>query len=216
MAKVCIRISFILCFILGFHYSYSQSIRQEVLALAHSYINVKETKENRGPEVDKIIRRCGYTPPIPWCSCLVYVIYDSCNLKTPSNPAYSPNWFTSNLTDNPLPADVVGIYFSAKGRIAHDGILDTIINKDFIYTSGNTNDYNVNEGDKVMTKRLPLTKNIYFSNWIKDKPSFHIVKPGDNLYRISLKYSTSVEAIKKVNNITNNYIRVGDKLYVPN
>lgn len=214
MAKINIRISIIFCFIFGFYISYAQSLRQQVLTLTHSYINVKETKENRGPEVDKIIRKCGYTPPIPWCMCTVYVIYDSCGIKTPNNPAYSPNWFTSNLTDNPLPADVVGIYFPAKGRIAHGGILDTIIGKDFIYTSGNTNDYNVSEGDKVLTKRLPLTKNIYFSNWIKDKPGYYTVKAGDNLYRISLKHKVSVERLRQLNNIKENYIKIGQRLQI--
>lgn len=210
------RISFILCFTLILCTSYPQPVRQQVLSLAHTYINVKETKENRGPQVDSIIRRCGYIPPIPWCGCYTFVVLDSCNLNTPKNPAYSPNWFTkSHLVTLPRPADLVGIYFTSKGRIAHIGILDTIYQKDFIYTSGNTNDVNVSDGDKVMMKRLPLTKNIYFSDWIQDKPTYHIVQPQENLYRISLKYNISVEAIKKANHLTSNSISIGQRLQLP-
>ena len=44
----------------------------------------------------------------------------------------------------------------------------------------------------------------------------HIVQPGENLFRISLRYGTTVDAIAKANNIVNPwFIYVGQKLIIP-
>jgi len=42
--------------------------------------------------------------------------------------------------------------------------------------------------------------------------SVHIVKRGDNLYRIALNNGTTVEAIKRLNGLTSNVIKIGQKL----
>lgn len=43
----------------------------------------------------------------------------------------------------------------------------------------------------------------------------HVVQPGENLFRIALKYNTTVEAIAAANNIVNpNFVRAGQKLTV--
>lgn len=47
-------------------------------------------------------------------------------------------------------------------------------------------------------------------------PVTHVVQPGDNLYRISLRYGVSVQAIAAANGIVNPwYIRVGQVLIIP-
>ena len=44
----------------------------------------------------------------------------------------------------------------------------------------------------------------------------HIVQPGENLYRIALKYGTTVEAISAANNIVNPHlIYAGQELLIP-
>ncbi len=47
------------------------------------------------------------------------------------------------------------------------------------------------------------------------KGTYHTVKKGENLYRISLRYGVTVEAIKKSNYLRNNRIRIGQKLFIP-
>ncbi len=43
----------------------------------------------------------------------------------------------------------------------------------------------------------------------------HVVQPGENLFRISLKYNTTVEAIASANNIINpGFVRAGQKLVI--
>ena len=50
----------------------------------------------------------------------------------------------------------------------------------------------------------------------KPRPSsvatYHRVDVGDTLYNISRKYGTSVEALKKINGLTSDLIRVGQSL----
>jgi len=47
-------------------------------------------------------------------------------------------------------------------------------------------------------------------------PTTHIVQPGENLFRISLRYGTTVDAIAKANNIVNPwFIYVGQELKIP-
>jgi LysM repeat protein len=47
-------------------------------------------------------------------------------------------------------------------------------------------------------------------------PGVHIVQPGENLFRIALRYGTTVDAIAKANNIINPwFIYVGQELMIP-
>ena len=43
----------------------------------------------------------------------------------------------------------------------------------------------------------------------------HVVQPGENLFRISLRYGTTVDAIMSANGLTNIYIYVGQELVIP-
>jgi LysM repeat protein len=44
----------------------------------------------------------------------------------------------------------------------------------------------------------------------------HVVQPGENLFRIAMRYGTTVEAIARANNIVNPwFIYVGQKLIIP-
>lgn len=47
---------------------------------------------------------------------------------------------------------------------------------------------------------------------VPEKEVYHVVKKGDNLYRISKKYNTTVNKIKEDNNLKTNLILVGQKL----
>jgi len=43
----------------------------------------------------------------------------------------------------------------------------------------------------------------------------HVVQPGENLFRISLRYGTTVDAIMAANGLTTIYIHVGQELVIP-
>jgi LysM repeat protein len=43
-------------------------------------------------------------------------------------------------------------------------------------------------------------------------PEFHIVQPGETLYRIHVKYNISIKKLKELNGLKDNTIRVGQKI----
>ena len=45
--------------------------------------------------------------------------------------------------------------------------------------------------------------------------SSYVVSPGDTLYSIAKKFETTVDNLKKANNLTNNMLSVGQKLIIP-
>ncbi len=58
----------------------------------------------------------------------------------------------------------------------------------------------------------PVTKNALKNSLTN---LYYVVKSGDTLYEISLKYGVSVDAIMKANNLNSYMIYVGDRLLIP-
>ena len=55
--------------------------------------------------------------------------------------------------------------------------------------------------------KIPLSSNIINNN-------IYVVKKGDSLYSIASKYNTTVDNIKKLNNLTSNILQIGQKLII--
>ena len=62
-------------------------------------------------------------------------------------------------------------------------------------------------GDQLL---IPVNNN-YNKNNIQ-----YIIRPGDTLYTIAKRYNTSVDEIKKINNFSNNMLKIGDIILIPN
>jgi hypothetical protein len=122
------------------------------------------------------LKSCGLKKGQPWCAAFVTWTFQQAGIETVIS-AYSPSWFPnkkviytngSKLNLTPMQADVFGIYFNSKGRIAHVGFVDQWAeNSSFCLTvEGNTNEAGSREGDGVYRKRR-LKKQIYkVSRWI--------------------------------------------------
>lgn len=92
-----------------------------------------------------------------------------------------------------LPIDRVGLFVS---------------NEDKIYA------YIDSENNKK-EKVLPFTEEAIVSNKKNtSKQKYHTIKKGDNLFSIAKKYGTTVNNLKKANNIAGNNIQVGKKLKI--
>ncbi len=51
---------------------------------------------------------------------------------------------------------------------------------------------------------------------VRKKPKYHFVKPGENLFRLSLKYSVSLASLREINNLKEtDLVRAGDRLVIP-
>lgn len=152
-------------------------IRQKVVGIYSAEIGVRErTGNNDGEKVEMYLKSCGLKKGQPWCAAFVTWTFQQAGVETVIS-AYSPSWFpakkviyTHGSKQNliPVQADVFGIYFSSKGRIAHVGFIDQWAeNSSFCITvEGNTNEAGSREGDGVYRKRR-LKKQIYkVSRWI--------------------------------------------------
>ena len=86
-------------------------------------------------------------------------------------------------------------------------------------TNINTNKAIVQQNKQIEIKETAEMKesknrNNNNTNNIKNNKT-HIVQNGENIYRISLKYNIKQDELIKLNNIKNNFIKVGQKLVLP-
>ncbi|MEG1930222.1 MAG: DUF3794 domain-containing protein [Anaerovorax sp.] len=68
-------------------------------------------------------------------------------------------------------------------------------------------------------EKLQLIKEPCYMQWEKGKQAvpgmiLYITKPGDNMWKIAKKHRTTIEAVKKVNEIESNQIKPGTKLLI--
>lgn len=54
----------------------------------------------------------------------------------------------------------------------------------------------------------------YYPPNIKEASDYYIVEEGDTLYSISKKFNTTVEEIKRINNLENNLLQIGQTIYL--
>lgn len=193
-------------------------VRDSLLVIAEKEIGVIEVTENDAPRIRQYLGSCDFYTPAPWCACYITWVFKQLGLSVPKWSARAAAWTELNRVTprETMPGDVGTIYYSVLGRVGHAFIIEAT-DADNCYTiEGNTRPYSIfrddRDGDRVMRKIRPWGTVYRTSNWIGDK--YHTVYPGENLYRISLKYKTSVAEIQRLNGLQDNFIRVGDVLTV--
>lgn len=72
---------------------------------------------------------------------------------------------------------------------------------------------NINGNKIIIGQELKIPKSSDISS-NQSKDGYHIVDNGETLYSIAIKYNTSVQKIKKINNLSSSKIIVGQKLKV--
>ena len=84
-----------------------------------------------------------------------------------------------------------------------------------IYILNNINDKSIiNIGQKLL---IPMGEISYAKEEVKagsSKPQAHQIESGESLYKIAKTYNVSVQQLRQWNNLENDYIRVGDYLYL--
>lgn len=133
------------------------------------------TGRNDGFEVEKYLRSTGLGKGYAWCAAFVNWNLKQCGYNTPTSAAWSPSWFPTEKViyhrgkvnyrhqnyEKPRQADVFGLWFESKKRVAHVGFIDQWPNKRYCVTvEGNTNEAGSREGDGVY-KKYRLKSQIY-------------------------------------------------------
>jgi hypothetical protein len=152
------------------------SAREAVLAVARAEIGVHETgNANTGPRVKLYQRAAGISPGDPWCAAFVYWVGLTA-LPSPPYPrtGWSPDMLAGGHRDaaRVQPADLIGIYFPSKGRVAHVAICEKSRLRSFVTLEGNTSpdaapgsaaDRN---GGEVCRKIRPVSSNLRYKAWL--------------------------------------------------
>lgn len=60
---------------------------------------------------------------------------------------------------------------------------------------------------------LKVSSNI--SNDDGDENKYYVVKSGDSLYQIASRFGTTVDELKRINNLTSNLLSIGQRLIIP-
>lgn len=120
--------------------------REKVLAVAKSTLGWREkTGQNDGPEIERILSVVGLKGTgSPWCAAFCVFCYEEAGVghKIP-NSAWSPT-LVANPTwkrgdgETPRVADIYGIFFPSKGRVAHVGIVQSWSGGTCVGIEGNT------------------------------------------------------------------------------
>ena len=96
--------------------------------------------------------------------------------------------------------------------------------EEYIVKSGDTlysiaRQFDVSVNDLIEYNNLPTTilsqGQILRIPVIGPSNVLYIVKPGDTLYQIANSYGVTIDSIKKLNNLTNNILSIGQELYIP-
>lgn len=163
----------------------SAAARERILLAAHNLVGVRESGgNNRGPEVDRIIRNGGWNPleAPAWCGLANRYVYDIAEEKDKGpqgrDSAWSPNWLRNPTWTQagkgatPLPGDAWGIAWEGSDgvyRVRHTGL-----NKRWGFTAldayeGNTTEAGTADsltGDSYMARKRPIRSIYAVRNWV--------------------------------------------------
>lgn len=172
MAKNCYLFICVLFFSTGISNAQSGNTsrtRDRVTKIYTSKIGVRElTEHNDGTDVEMFLRYCGLSKGQPWCASFVCWAFGQSKIANPRS-GYCPDLFNAKAiiwqrnkksSIIPLQADVFGLYFPEKGRIAHVGFINRWGNTSVVTVEGNTNMAGSREGDGVYRK-VRLTRQVY-------------------------------------------------------
>ena len=141
------------------------------------------------------------------------------------------------MKDNSLSSSVLSVGQNLKIRVLKDtGVIEECYGEDYIIpTTTNVINYTVKKGDSLyqiankyntsvsaIMKLNNLTSNILNIGQVLKIPSVsngnatmtYVVKKGDSLYSIAKKFNTTVDSIKKKNNLKSNTLSIGKKLII--
>lgn len=173
--KTCLLYFLLACSAFSVHGQNSKLI--EVQKIYSAEIGTRElTGHNDGKRVEEYLASCSLKRGQPWCAAFVTWTFKEAGVKAIVS-GYSPNWFTSKYViwskggknnRSPGPADVGGLYFANKGRIAHTFFIDQWKDgsSNTITVEGNTNEAGSREGDGVYRKRRLKTQLYKISRYL--------------------------------------------------
>lgn len=136
--------------------------------------------------------------------------------------------------DNALTSNNLTIGQNLKIRVTDSNVIEECYGEDYTPPTDSEITYTVKRGDSLYSiankyntsvnsivnlnnlksTNLSIGQMLKIPNNSNSSNTVYTVKSGDNLYAIAREYNTSVDAIKKKNNLTSNNLSIGQKLVI--
>ena len=103
------------------------------------------------------------------------------------------------------------------GQIKEDYIIYTVKKGDNLYNIAkiyNTSVSNILKLNNLSNANLSINQQLKIPKSSNQSDTIYTVKKGDSLYSIAKKYNTSVDIIKKKNNLSTNLLSIGQQLKI--
>ena len=151
------------------------TVRIDLVKLFEREVGVMQEGDNKGERVEQYLAATGLGPGYPWCAAFLAWGHNEFGIDNPES-AWSPAWFPDSATiytredggKEPLPGDVMGIWFSNLERIAHVGVIIEWGDDYVVTVEGNTNDTGSRVGDGVYKKRRMQRQIHSVSRWMDE------------------------------------------------
>lgn len=144
--------------------------RKALVNTAVEQVGVREKSGNNdGIMVEAYLATVKLKRGEPWCAAFISWVYQKNGYLKPRS-GWCPDLFpASRLARSALPADVIGIYFPDKKRIAHVGLVVAQNGSWISDIEGNTNVAGGREGDGVYKKLRHLKTVHSIANWVTER-----------------------------------------------
>ncbi len=124
----------------------------------------------------------------------------------------------NNLTSNLL--SIGQVLIISKGEKTDDSNVYIVQKGDSLYQIAlkfNTTVDNIKKLNNLTSNLLSIGQKLLIpQDKISSDYTIYTVQKGDSLYQIALKFNTTVDDIKKLNNLTSNLLSIGEQLKIPN
>jgi hypothetical protein len=168
------RLLCLLCLIhLGINFNAVSNGATCILNQARPLIGTRETpgRNNRGPEVDRIVRYAAGTDRwlgTAWCGWFATYCHKQC--KQPAAGGMAAAWFTKVRLvkrEDVRPGDVFSVWNKYIKRIGHVGIVEQVLpsGKFVVTIEGNTNGSGSRDGGGVCRLTRPIKQIYNFARW---------------------------------------------------
>jgi hypothetical protein len=164
------RVLCILCLIhLGINFHAVAQKNQCLVNEGRKLLGIKETpgRNNRGPEVDRIVLAAGGKPGQAWCGWAQRYIHLKCACTAGGGMAAS--WFIRPhlLKTGWMAGDVFSVWNKYMNRIGHIGMVEQVLpgGKFIVTIEGNTNGFGSREGSGVCRLTRPVKQVFNYARW---------------------------------------------------
>jgi len=144
------------------------ALTERALAIAASYVGVRETKRNRGPEVDAFLYDVGLDPTkgsYPWCAAFVWHCLNKASLElripnpAPRTAGVMKMWARVQPYQKTLrPSEGAVFIIDHGGGRGHTGFVEMVGPLRIVTIEGNTNSGGSRDGDGVYRRDRTLSE----------------------------------------------------------